>query len=379
MPLSRALQLGLKRRKFLSPADERRVSQLATAVVPAHHDRRLRDASVERLGDLVEVGQGRFRRLVAVSRVPAQEPLSGLVQGTRRPDPDVAEHGGLHRQVLPQNLAEAVAREQGSTRQALEQYGPDRVQVGALVHFEVEQARLLGRHVARRRDEPVAPRGDQPCRSRQAKVGEHGPPERFFRVDDDVGGLDFAVQLAEPVHLAQAGQNAAADDEGFRDRQRPLGQSFLKRHAGDVRSDEEQPIVLAPELSPARDPGPQDATQRLGDVLELLDSTRRSPLGRHRLDHHSIAMRPVDRQQRLQPRIRLQPLHDPVAAADDSLSLRWLDPQIGAPKSIFHRIVQPRDILLGGVVMAHPSIARVKERDRVHFTQSHPDQPCATG
>ena len=54
------------------------------------------------------------------------------------------------------------------------------------------------------------------------------------------------MKRAKSVHLSQTGQQTTADAQGFLDRQRPFGQTFLERDAGDVRGDEEELIVVAP-------------------------------------------------------------------------------------------------------------------------------------
>ena len=199
----------------------------------------------------------------------------------------------------------------GSTCQALEQYGPDRVEVGALVHFEIEQARLLGRDVGApsRRAGRASRRSAAP--SRQAEVDEDRPPERFsssMMMSDGLIARWSAPRPCtsrRPARRQRPTMRVSATDNGPSASRSWSGTPGICGVTKNRRSS-------SPELSQARDPGPPDAPQRLGVVFQLDDPARREPLDRDRLDHHPIALRQVDRQQCLQPRTGRPPRRSPA-------------------------------------------------------------------
>ena len=152
--------------------------------------------AVEEPGQVV--GQGRGGR-VTVGGTLGQGLQDDGLEVPRDPPIDQPGRRGLAAADLIEQLGRGVAVERRPERQQLVERGPQAVDVGPPV--DGPRARLLGAHVPRRAQQAVvmgqAGIGEPP---RQAEVGH---PDRSLRVDQQVGGLDVAMDHPVMVGVRQ--------------------------------------------------------------------------------------------------------------------------------------------------------------------------------
>ena len=136
-------------------------------------------------------------------------------------------------------LGEAPGLERGPACEHLVKRGAQRPQVGARIHRLAID--LLGRHVAGCADRlPVRRQrlGFRPLALGGAEVGELGRPGSA--VDQDVAGLDVAVDDPRRVGGAERQRDVACDPRGIGDLEpTPVGQQALERPAVDPFHDDE--------------------------------------------------------------------------------------------------------------------------------------------
>ena len=159
--------------------------------------------------------------LVSVLRILGERTEHDHVQVGRDFRPDLRGRLRNLRQVLHRDLERGVARERQPSGEQLVEDDPDRVDVRALV--DGGAAGLLRREVLSRPD-------DRPglCHLARRRPGdtEVGDLEARLAVavlrEDDVVGLDVAVDDPAAVREAQRAQDLAGDLDRGRDRQRPF-------------------------------------------------------------------------------------------------------------------------------------------------------------
>ena len=140
----RLRQLRMECRQFLPATDKRWLGQRAAPIVQAHDKRWLRLASLHGFGDDPKVSPDGLRRLIAVPRILAQQPLDDFIQRLRHRQPQASQFGRPHGQVLAQHFPHVAPVKRRASGQALEEDDSHRVQVGARRNFLVQQTRSLG-------------------------------------------------------------------------------------------------------------------------------------------------------------------------------------------------------------------------------------------
>src|SRR5437763_16435072 len=104
----------------------------------------------------------------------------------------------------------------------------------------------------------IANRGVQPGTAREPKVDHRRArlPIRF--IDDDVGGLEVAVQHAMVVHFAQRGHEATSDAESVGQAKGSLPKSLLQRKSLNERHNEVKRLVLPAQIQQRTNKGTMD-------------------------------------------------------------------------------------------------------------------------
>jgi hypothetical protein len=146
--------------------------------------------------------------------------------------------------MLPQEVARPLGLKRRASRQTLEEQDAGRIQVRPGAWLGLHQTGLLGRDVSDRSDRQVPDRRAQAVAAREAEVDDRGLGDRAIGIDDQVGGLEVAVEHTVAVDVAERLEQAAAEGEGVRKREGAAPQAFLHRHARDIGRHERQAIVL---------------------------------------------------------------------------------------------------------------------------------------
>lgn len=204
---------------FLS-ADEGGLGQRPAPIAGAGHEPGLGHASVELGRDLVQVGEGGRRRLIAVARILPEQALDDIVQDRRHVAAEATELRRRRGEMQAQQLANTIGLEQRPPGQTFEEQHARGVEIRARIDATLERARLLGRHVPERPGRQASRHEVEIRAPREAEVDQERARERASIIDDDVGGLYVPVQDAVFVHVLQRGENVAADGERIGHHQR---------------------------------------------------------------------------------------------------------------------------------------------------------------
>ncbi len=178
--------------------------------------------------------------------------------------------------------------ERGRPGEHHEEGGAERVEVG--LEGDAPVPRLLGRDEGDGPDEVARARERVPARllPRETEVAELG---RSLCVEEDVPGLEVAVDEPRPVDGAEPARDPRRDRERLAPRDRSLpSQAVMERTPGDELEDEVGvPLDLAVGVDP-HDVGMLDDRDALGLAPEPLEAHAvRDHLARHDLERHRAA------------------------------------------------------------------------------------------
>ena len=170
-----------------------------------------------------EIVRQSLRALVPPVGLLLQQPEDDF--GQRRRYVRVEDRGrlGNRGQLGPHHGQRVTPSERRLPGDQLVQRGPERVQVGALVHGPPRTACLLGRHVRERADD-VARQAEagQLLRRRRGDVEVDQRRSAGRCVDHHVGRVDVAVDDAAAVHAGERDGQLEADLDRDRDRHRQI-------------------------------------------------------------------------------------------------------------------------------------------------------------
>jgi hypothetical protein len=202
---------------------------------------------------------------------------AGRCRGRKRARVDLLlQHRGQH-------VADRLAGERAPSGQALVQHATERPQVDAPV--DRPAARLLGRHVGRRADEPACFRRQRAvvrgaaAVSARDRLREPEVEQLHFRLEPverqtDVGRLEVAVDHARVVRRLEPLGDLASDRERLRDRERAAPQPVLERLAGhELEREEVEPIRVIDAVD-LRDAGVVERRERPRLALESREPLR---------------------------------------------------------------------------------------------------------
>ena len=231
---------------------------------------------------------------VALEAAGDQRVDRGVDVGTRR-----ADRGCRSRHARDRRRHLGVAAEREVTDEHLVEQEPDGVHVGAGVARAPLD--LLGREVARGADDGAGPR--EVARARRLRDAEVGDLDRTFGRDEDVRGLDVAVDDPVAVRVVECGGHLARHAQRFGDGERAVvvDDAAQRGAVDELHDDVGDVVVLArvvgrddvgvSELGGgdrlAPEPGPQPVVERQLGVEGLdRDATRQEdvvadPYGGH--------------------------------------------------------------------------------------------------
>lgn len=278
VPLPRPRERARQLADLGLPPDERRLGEVQPLVVDAGDDLGIRLPARQRARELLEIGGGGRRRLVAVARLLAQEAARDLIERVRRVGAHGGERGRLGGEVQAEKLADVGRLERPAAGHALVEDQADRVEIRSLVDAALEDPRLLRRHVVARGHGLVE----------QGLVGEAGAGDAEVDEDaagralgeDDVGRLHVAVDDAVAVGAIQVVEHAAHHGDGLGHGQRAAREALRQRRAGDELAHDEAARVAL--LLPGEDAA--EPRQHVGLVLELKPPAGGDRRRRDRLD-----------------------------------------------------------------------------------------------
>src|SRR5205823_3905880 len=111
--------------------------------------------------------------------------------------------------------------------------------------------------------------------------------------------LHVPVQDAALVRLCEGEEHASADGECLGQRKRPSPESLFQRDSGDERRDQEEPVILAPEVQEWGQPWTADLVQDARLVLEPLLGAGRNLAATGCLDDHLSSFGQIGPEERL--------------------------------------------------------------------------------
>jgi hypothetical protein len=185
------------------------------------------------------------------------------------------------------NQLERVGRFEGQhAGEQLVERGAERVQVRARVDGAVHPARLLRGDVGqrpreglhrRRRLDRLSPSGRNP------EVDQADVPE--FSVDEDILGLDIAVDDPPPVHLGERSGQKGSQVERGPDRQRALGQRAAERCISPLLEHQRKSLAIRLEADRPDDPRHLQGAEQRVLVPQPLQCPRGRCLVARELEH----------------------------------------------------------------------------------------------
>ena len=273
-------------RQFLAAANERGLGQCLAAIMQPNHESRFGLPLLQRLRNHRQVRDHGFRRLVAVAGILPQQSLDDFVQHARHRQTEAPQFGRLHRHVLSQDLADALALKWRPAGEALKEHDSRRVQVGTLGHFLVEQPRPLGRQVLRGSDPLVPDAGVQFGAAGQSEIDERGFTQGSAFIHDHIGGLDIAMQHFAGMRCAQCGQERTAQRDRVQHGKRTLPQTRLKCDSRNEGHDQINLIPLGARIEQGREQTIPDLRKDAGFMFEPHPRRGRERCRRRRLDDY---------------------------------------------------------------------------------------------
>jgi hypothetical protein len=260
--------------------------ELAGAGADARPSRRLRRGAVEGAqgrGDRPRVGG-------ALRAVFGHHARHELLEDRRHLGADLPNARHLVEEDLRQHRHHVVAGERTLPGQALEEDAPEREDVAARVEIAPTFG-LLGRHVARRADHDVGG-GD---RRRLADLRD-AEVDHLHAVDatvheEEVLGLDVAVDDAARVGDAERLGHVAREEDRVRDRDRLARQARLERLAVEPLHRQVRAPVRDAVRHVAHEPGMVELGEDLRLALEALDVARLAP--EHDLERDLLSALPI--------------------------------------------------------------------------------------
>jgi hypothetical protein len=210
-----------------------------------------------------EIVHARERRL---ERARIGEPICRFAREAAQHDvgehigdaPYVARIGRRFAQAGERDRERIVTGERPAPRQELEQDRAERVDVGR--GRDLAALDLLGRHVRRRADEPVAGDSGALAEARDPEVGDRDTPGL---ADEDVVGLEVAVQHAAGVRRRHARGDRAHDPQRLGERRRSVGDELRERLPVDVLHRQEVIVAVLAEVERPHDIAVRHAAREL--------------------------------------------------------------------------------------------------------------------
>src|SRR5690606_11265962 len=120
-----------------------------------------------------------------------------------------------------------------------------RVDVASRIHPVLLAANLLGRHVVRRSDDDAGAHPGLFERPRETEVGEK---RAAVAIEEDVRGLDVAMDEALPMRVLESLRNVADDAHALFDRERSRADAILQTRAVDVLRHDEDVVAISPDV-----------------------------------------------------------------------------------------------------------------------------------
>ena len=202
--------------QFAATAHERRFGQRRPTVVRPDHARRFALARLDRGGDVRQIGQHGFGRLIALVGIVAQESLDELVEGARDFESQASQLGDAPGHVLEEDRSHVLAVEGSAARKTLEQNRPHRIEIGGLGHAVVQRAGLFRRTILRRLDGFLVAEKIRRHAPRQVESHEHHSVRRPSLRNNDVGGANVAVKHFAGVNVPDRGEETIPDRQDVR-------------------------------------------------------------------------------------------------------------------------------------------------------------------